>query len=713
MFQTLLPKRLPVLGVALFPAAMLLLLPSRGATADPTIQNLACAAMTGGPAWSLIAHSFATWPCACGDPGHLSCDPGPSIGPGAFVWGPLSSTVAEDGRPSIFDGPGPPTPPHDPGAPQDLSFWTPEGSGKCGRAAGARLQRGSRCLDSPGGLVSLPLDPGQSRIRDAASLEAQSSAAGADTWEPDGSNRAALLLGPQEKPQEGGCFDPAETALSPFREGSGVGGVTHGLVDGDTKGSLGDRLLTCGQSGAASPCRFGLFGAHDPSSPGTCPDPGGRECDPSCLPAPSTGPAASGSEEQPITLTVKAGRPLRVALDQRVKLGRIGEPVIGTLVEPLYSYDRIVVPAGTKVIGHVEKLESVSKWVRLRAILGGDFTPLRHAILQFDALVLGDGTRIPIRTTVDDGSRNISLKVAGASEKKGKIARAKEALARRVDQELAPLKEPGKIDRLKDMLLNRLPYHPQYLYRGTVYTAELLSTLDFERVTPTDRAPEGAPPEADAVLNARLLTSLDSAKTLRATAIRAVLTQPLFSQDHRVILPEGTELQGEVTFAKPARRFHHNGQLRFLFESVQLPEQPPQKLLASLYSAQLSQDDRVAIDEEGGTSVSDSKTRFVAPALALLAASAAMDHGDDHDALAGARPDVPHGNVGGRGLAGFFGFSILGVAMSQVSRPVAVVLGFVGAARTVYGSLLGKGKEVVIPANTPIQLQMSPASTAP
>ena len=62
-----------------------------------------------------------------------------------------------------------------------------------------------------------------------------------------------------------------------------------------------------------------------------------------------------------VDLVVEAGRPLRIALAERVKMGRVGQPIAGTLVDPLYAYDRVVVPAGTVVSGHVEALEPETK----------------------------------------------------------------------------------------------------------------------------------------------------------------------------------------------------------------------------------------------------------------------------------------------------------------------------------------------------------------
>ena len=70
------------------------------------------------------------------------------------------------------------------------------------------------------------------------------------------------------------------------------------------------------------------------------------------------------------------------------------------------------------------------------------------------------------------------------------------------------------------------------------------------------------------------------------------------------------------------------------------------------------------------------------------------------------------GGFGSRGVGGFLGLGLLGVGLSQISRPVGVTLAVVGVVRTVYANVLGKGKEVSFPADTSIQLQLAPGPTA-
>ena len=98
--------------------------------------------------------------------------------------------------------------------------------------------------------------------------------------------------------------------------------------------------------------------------------------------------------------TVPSGVPLRVALEKRVGIKRAGEPIHGTLVEPVYVYDRMVLPAGSLVEGHVAEIGGVPVKRRLKAILSGNLTPPRNVRAQFDAVVLKDGSRLPLRTSL-------------------------------------------------------------------------------------------------------------------------------------------------------------------------------------------------------------------------------------------------------------------------------------------------------------------------
>jgi hypothetical protein len=424
------------------------------------------------------------------------------------------------------------------------------------------------------------------------------------------------------------------------------------------------------------------------------------------------GPARAQSEPEAIELVLEPGTALRVALPDRVHLKQAGQALAGSLVEDVYAYDRVVLPAGTRVLGQVASFESVSGHERAGAIAGGDFTPLRRAVLQFDRLVLEDGREIAVSTEVRSATEKLVLSTREAPKKnlaqqaaEQVTAEASHAVAG-VKKTVAEVKQPRKVDRLKHGLVMAMPYHPQYLERGTVYTASLIAPLGFGSVEPTEPAVPGTRPAPDSVLRARLLTALDSSKAQRGTPVEAVVTQPVFSEDHKLILPEGAVLKGEVTHAKPARRFHRSGQLRFLFETVAAPQREPETMRASLYSVQSARDRRIALDDEGGVSSVESKSRFVAPALASLAFVASMNTHLDYD-TEGLGPETQYGTVGTRGLSGFFGWSLVGFALSQVSHPLAVAFGIIGIVRTVVPSVFGKGRDIVFPADTAMEVQLA------
>jgi hypothetical protein len=409
----------------------------------------------------------------------------------------------------------------------------------------------------------------------------------------------------------------------------------------------------------------------------------------------------------------------------------------------VYAYDRVVIAVGTKVRGHVAQIDSGSTFVRARAYLNGNLSPTKHAVLAFDTLLLDDGREVAIDTVVKGGIPNVTRRVAGGSSPTSRQTRsdqpddkASPTLASRARGEIRQrtadavseakqkvrdtfasiksLREPGQLHRLKDAAVQQLPYHPQYLAKGTVYDAELSSPISFGPAVPAVAAPAGTTPAPDSILRARLATTLDSSKTPRGTPFEAVVTETVFSADHQVILPEGTKLSGEVTFAAPARRFHRNGRLRFLFERVEVPNQPPAPLLGALRSIDASIDDRVAVDDEGGATVENSKARFIAPALSLLTLHASLE-GDGHHF---ADPDgdgsikTAGSGAGSRGVGGFLGLGLLGAGVSQITRPAGIALGVYGAARTIYTNVLGKGREVIFAQDTPIQVRLAPGPLA-
>src|SRR5262249_32315398 len=138
-------------------------------------------------------------------------------------------------------------------------------------------------------------------------------------------------------------------------------------------------------------------------------------------------------------------------------------------------------------------------------------------------------------------------------------ARATTAISdarQQVHDVLGEIRQPGRKARLKDAFVQRLPYHPQVINVGTGYHADLMAPLNFGSVVPSELAPASAHPGPSSLVNAQLLATLNSATTTRGTHVQASVTEPVFSADHQLIVPEGTLIEGEVTQVTPARRLH-------------------------------------------------------------------------------------------------------------------------------------------------------------
>src|SRR5260370_12068643 len=106
--------------------------------------------------------------------------------------------------------------------------------------------------------------------------------------------------------------------------------------------------------------------------------------------SPVNRPAAAADDSPSISLTVPSGTPLRLYLTKKVSK-RADSPVEAKVIEPVYAFDREVIPAGSMVTGKVSRTQPVQKWQRFQAIVNGDFTPLRNAHVEFDSLTLPYG----------------------------------------------------------------------------------------------------------------------------------------------------------------------------------------------------------------------------------------------------------------------------------------------------------------------------------
>ena len=410
-----------------------------------------------------------------------------------------------------------------------------------------------------------------------------------------------------------------------------------------------------------------------------------------------TNPESSIKEDVPLKVTV--GVPLRVALDKPVLMKK-GELVEGTLVEPIYVFDRVVVPPGVKILGHVERVYSVGgKYQRTEEIMGGNFTPPRQAVVQFDTLVMGDGKQVPLSTAVSPGATHVVHLVSNPGHLKKKDS-ALRSLEQQAEQQVegerkiikAAVKTPGKLQRLKAVAVASLPYHKPALPVGMRFDAELEQPLEFGTASCplTELGRLGSLPADGGIVHARLVTPLSSASAHEGMPVTAVISQPVFDKNHQLILPEGTLLKGSVIRAKAARRFDRDGKLRFTFQKIQLPSGLVKQITSSLAGVEVSSDTNIQLGPEGGAGIKKPKSHYIMPAIDVTLA-AATAHDEDNAATLSAP-------------SGILGFGIMGAVMGLVPSTVAAPIGIYGAAKTVYTHFIARGHDVVFPKDTRMEI---------
>src|ERR1700761_5365922 len=339
------------------------------------------------------------------------------------------------------------------------------------------------------------------------------------------------------------------------------------------------------------------------------------------LPAQTTAQPQTASSQplsgaHTIAMTVRDGTPLQISLDKEVRVRKVGEPISGRVMQPVYVFDHLVIPVGTTATGRISAIEPVPGRTRTLSALNADFTPAHKLAVVFDELILPDGHPIDLHATVVPGSGQVIRLVTADQHKKNAV---KDAFTQKMDQARAQwndgmkqVKSPGRMHLVTRYAVAQLPAHPQYIDAGTLYSAELSQPLDFgsESVSSKTLSAIGTQPPPGSLVHAVLLTPLDSAKTLKSADVDAELSQPLFNQGS-LILPAGTHLRGSVLQVRPARSFHRNGQLRIAFRQVVLPDGAVQTVDTSLQGIESDAAGHVQLDTEGGAKSTPSKTRYL------------------------------------------------------------------------------------------------------
>jgi type IV secretory pathway VirB10-like protein len=404
-----------------------------------------------------------------------------------------------------------------------------------------------------------------------------------------------------------------------------------------------------------------------------------------------------------VSLAVPKGTALVVAIDRDIRIEHVGQPIRARLVEPVYAFDKLVIPVGAAVSGRVTEIDDPSKAARTSAVLDANFSPGRHVEVEFDHLLLSGDEPIPMRTLVSAGSGQPIEFVAAAGDKGGSrdavaesVKQATQEARQEWNEALKQTAEPGKMRRAERYAESQLPVHPQYIQAGTVYFAELDHPLDFgsEPLTESLASSIGKQPPNGSLVQARLITPLNSATSHPGDPVEAVLSRPLFDRG-RLVLPQGSRIAGSVVQAQPAHHPGRNGQLRIVFRELQLPDGLQEKVAASLEGVESAKRDNVKLDSEGGARATDPPSRFLTTATAVGLGGAAF-LGDSF------------GETGPRTAGAAGGYKLIGIALGLTihSQPFGMAMGAFGAGRSIYGNFIARGHDVDFPKNTAVAIAL-------
>lgn len=421
-------------------------------------------------------------------------------------------------------------------------------------------------------------------------------------------------------------------------------------------------------------------------------------------PKPETTPAL-------VELSVPKGTPIEVSIDGDIRIRKTGQEIQGRVTQPVYAFDKLVIPAGSEAIGHIAEIQNVSAAKRTLTALNADFTPQRKTRVEFSEIILPDGKQMSISGETTPGSGEVMQFISAGNSKKGvksaaakRVKQEKAQAKQQVDATLQKIKGPGKMHRLARYALAESPVRPQYIDAGSVYFVELSEPLDFgsEPETPSAAAFIGTMPPPGSIVHALLVTPLNSATTKKDAEVDAVLSQPLFDGEHHLILPEGTQLKGTVLQVRPARMLHRNGDMRLVFHQVIPPGGLQQAVDANLDAVQANKGDHVRLDSEGGAKSTDSKTRYLSTGVSVVLALTSFQN--DPDAPAGAES----GNSVNRAAGGATGFRLVGIAMGLAvhSQPLGMAMGAYGGGMSIYSHFIKRGRDVVFAKDTAMTLDL-------
>lgn len=208
---------------------------------------------------------------------------------------------------------------------------------------------------------------------------------------------------------------------------------------------------------------------------------------------PQLGSTVSLAGSREISLAVADGTALQIALDKEVRVRKIGEPITGRVMQPVYVFDREVIPLGTVARGAITRIDPVSCRQRFLRALNADFTPSHNLVVEFSELDLPDGRHLKLHTNTVPGSGQVlRLLTAGEKEKhtvKDAVSQQMNQVRDQWNRSMSQIQSPDRIHVVMRYAVAQLQAHPQYIDAGTFLLCRALATALFWNGLSRQRVP--------------------------------------------------------------------------------------------------------------------------------------------------------------------------------------------------------------------------------
>jgi hypothetical protein len=287
---------------------------------------------------------------------------------------------------------------------------------------------------------------------------------------------------------------------------------------------------------------------------------------------------------------------VKVQLNSNVKPSALkpGDVVEGKLSRSVYSQDRELFPAGSRVRLTVESLVRRRRapndhWPWVVKV----FTPHHEKFPTFQSaqILLAGGKEVPLRVSLLSISQQVQVRAEPRKENKAKRS---ESFVRKIADPATPLAaapdEPAT-------------GHPKP-------RAHLIANFEASVLKAT-RVPEGSTGPAALASSSQTMTvaagtrakvillgGISASKSRPGDLIQARLVEPVYSGP-TVVLPEGSVFEGKVVKRTPPRMPSRSGSLLFSFTAVTTPRGTAEPMKASVAEVELDRRSRTNVDLEG------------------------------------------------------------------------------------------------------------------